>query len=395
MLLSPAGAEQEVFVRNLPVENATVRGGERWVPLAELERYLEPAEIERLQLDLSTHQIRVDEEVLEQQLLPGDPVRAPLLAIVSALGFEKRVNAELGLVDYVPPGALTPRAQLQKRAGGADYRRAEAAMKATIAETGLTRNTALAERVEAIGQRVAEASDMPTLEWHFLVLATPTLNAYTTGPGFVAITEGLLALGLSDDELAAFLAHEVAHGCNKDQENERHNRAGMASLEGEMARLEQRERRVVAELRAAYSQLETLRRQLQIAQSYGDQTLYLELSQDFQTARQVAERLERELAGVRARLAKAAKDWKVKDDLVNSQLYRQKDEVDADVKGLRYASQAGFEPEALLTGLAKIQAYDTARGNVSALRGLGDHPAAGTRIEVLKKVLADWRRGGY
>lgn len=77
-------------------------------------------------------------------------------------------------------------------------------------------NPLLADYVKKIGLRVASVSERPELEWTFTILDTPETNAYATEAGYVYITRGLLAFLRSEDELAAVLAHEVAHICNRD-----------------------------------------------------------------------------------------------------------------------------------------------------------------------------------
>lgn len=47
--------------------------------------------------------------------------------------------------------------------------------------------------------------------YRFVLLDSPSANAISTPGGYVFVTRGLLALARSEDELAAALAHEVAH----------------------------------------------------------------------------------------------------------------------------------------------------------------------------------------
>ncbi|MDQ6967443.1 MAG: M48 family metallopeptidase [Mariprofundaceae bacterium] len=68
--------------------------------------------------------------------------------------------------------------------------------------------------VSAIGQTLAMASARPELYagYHFIVLNEPErVNAYAVPGGFIFITTGLIAKAVNEDELAAVLAHEVAH----------------------------------------------------------------------------------------------------------------------------------------------------------------------------------------
>jgi predicted Zn-dependent protease len=47
--------------------------------------------------------------------------------------------------------------------------------------------------------------------WHFVVIDSPTANAFASPGGFVFITTAAVKMAKSEDELACVLAHEVAH----------------------------------------------------------------------------------------------------------------------------------------------------------------------------------------
>jgi len=67
--------------------------------------------------------------------------------------------------------------------------------------------------VNRVGQVVAMHSDKPFTYngYHFAVLDTPEVNAFACPGGTIFITRGMLGALRSEDELAAVLAHEVAH----------------------------------------------------------------------------------------------------------------------------------------------------------------------------------------
>ena len=67
------------------------------------------------------------------------------------------------------------------------------------------------EMVTRVGQLIAKHSDEPELEFTFTVLDSQDINAFATRGGFIYINLGLLAYLDSEAELAAVLAHEVAH----------------------------------------------------------------------------------------------------------------------------------------------------------------------------------------
>lgn len=71
--------------------------------------------------------------------------------------------------------------------------------------------TADAARVLRIGQKIASATNRTNLPWTFKIVEDPTVNAFSLPGGPIYVNSGLLALGVSDAELAGVLGHEAAH----------------------------------------------------------------------------------------------------------------------------------------------------------------------------------------
>lgn len=65
--------------------------------------------------------------------------------------------------------------------------------------------------VNKVGQLVAQSSQRSELSFHFLVLNTPEINAFAAPGGYIFITTGALSFVRDESELAAILAHEIAH----------------------------------------------------------------------------------------------------------------------------------------------------------------------------------------
>jgi beta-barrel assembly-enhancing protease len=76
----------------------------------------------------------------------------------------------------------------------------------------------LTSYVNDVGQVVALASDRPYTYggYHFVVLDTEEVNALACPGGIIFITRGMLQKLTNEEELAAILAHEVAHVDHKD-----------------------------------------------------------------------------------------------------------------------------------------------------------------------------------
>jgi predicted Zn-dependent protease len=76
---------------------------------------------------------------------------------------------------------------------------------------GLYDDQATQEYVNVVGQRLAQASDMPNEEWKFFVIDDEAINAFTTGCCNIYINRGLLINVNSEAQLAGVLGHEVGH----------------------------------------------------------------------------------------------------------------------------------------------------------------------------------------
>ena len=76
---------------------------------------------------------------------------------------------------------------------------------------GEYQNKALLRYINLVGQTLSEVSDRPELDFHFAVLNTPDQNAFAAPGGYVFVTLGLIQTLKNEAELAAILAHEIAH----------------------------------------------------------------------------------------------------------------------------------------------------------------------------------------
>jgi predicted Zn-dependent protease len=85
----------------------------------------------------------------------------------------------------------------------------------------LYQNERLTHYVNEVGETLALASDRPVTYrgYHFAVLDSEEVNALSCPGGTILITRGMINRAHSEDELAAILAHEVAHVNHKDGVN--------------------------------------------------------------------------------------------------------------------------------------------------------------------------------
>ena len=87
-----------------------------------------------------------------------------------------------------------------------------------LARSSLSQNKDATLYINEVGQAVAQKSSMPRTYrgYHFGILETSEPNAYACPGGIILITRGLIKECQNEDELAAVLAHEVAHVAHKD-----------------------------------------------------------------------------------------------------------------------------------------------------------------------------------
>jgi len=69
----------------------------------------------------------------------------------------------------------------------------------------------MTERVNNIGQKIASVSDRKEVKYSFRVIDKDDVNAFALPGGYVFIFKGLVDKVSKDDELAAVIAHEIAH----------------------------------------------------------------------------------------------------------------------------------------------------------------------------------------
>lgn len=84
-------------------------------------------------------------------------------------------------------------------------------LASSIASQGLYRNEQVMQYVNNVGNLVADASDVPDVQFKFFILDIPAANSYACPGGIIFITKGMLQNIRNEAELACVLGHEVAH----------------------------------------------------------------------------------------------------------------------------------------------------------------------------------------
>lgn len=80
----------------------------------------------------------------------------------------------------------------------------------------LANEKALNHYLNLVGSGVAHKGPRQELAYHFALLASGEVNAYAAPGGYVFVTRGAVDLMRDESELAAVLAHEIAHITGRD-----------------------------------------------------------------------------------------------------------------------------------------------------------------------------------
>lgn len=189
-------------------------------------------------------------------------------------------------------------------------------------------NARIIDYINLVGMSIAMHSDRPVTfgGYHFTVLDTPERNAFACPGGTIFITKGMLQSVKNEDELAAVLAHEIAHISNRD---------GIAAIKS-------------ARWTEALTIIGT-----QAAKKYASQ----------EVAKLVT-------------LFEGAIDDVFKTIVVNG--YSQQQEYEADAKALVYLQRAGYSTQALPDFITTLSMQGSTGGGI-----MKTHPSPSDRLERL------------
>lgn len=211
-----------------------------------------------------------------------------------------------------------------------EYRVGRAVAASFLAEYPLHANLQLNRYVNEVGLAVARKSKRPSpyQGYHFAVLDSPDPNAFACPGGIILVTRGFIRLCNNEDELAALLAHEVAHVAHRD---------GIKSIK-----------------KALWTEVVTLIRTERSKQRNGPLAKLVDLYGDA-------------VLDVRKTIA------------VNG--YSRRAEWAADHEALLTLARAGYNPKALVTLLEKMARVDKSGRGI-----FRTHPPAALRLAKLKEL---------
>ncbi len=219
------------------------------------------------------------------------------------------------------------------------------AVAATIlGQYQLYRNERLTRYLNEVGQAVALASSRPFTYggYHFAVLDADEVNALACPGGIIFISRGMLKKAQNEEEVAAILAHEIAHVSHKD---------GLGAIQN-----------------ARWAEVVTA------------------------LGTEAARKLSGAELGKLVSLFEGSVNDVAKTLLVNG--YSREQESAADLSALSYMNRIGYDPNGLADYLEKLAREQRAGANKGFF---GTHPGMQDRLSNAKSLIAEkkWAPTGH
>ena len=114
-------------------------------------------------------------------------------------------GSEEPTISGIAPAGLSPNDSVERAIGAKEH------PKIVKAYGGAYKNRKLEQMVSKLVGRLVGSSSEPSRPYRVTILNSPTVNAFALPGGYLYVTRGLIALANDKAELAAVLAHEMAH----------------------------------------------------------------------------------------------------------------------------------------------------------------------------------------
>jgi len=199
----------------------------------------------------------------------------------------------------------------------------------------------LTQQVATIGNQLVSFSARPNLPFSFKILNSSEVNAFAGPGGFVYVTVGLLDKLESKDELAAVLAHEIGHVCERHSVRSYYNAQKMQNV------------LTLIDIAAMVAGVPP------VASMGGD------MVGDF----------SRIVANLTA--------------MIIAQGYSRNWENRADELAFNYASWADYDPAAFVSVLERFRTMEKEKGDEIRITLLSSHPKTEDRIEHIKTLIGE------
>jgi predicted Zn-dependent protease len=104
-----------------------------------------------------------------------------------------------------------PPSALAKKGSGGERDLGRRFLLEARSQLPLAEDPALTEYVENLGKRLVEALGPQEFDYRFFVVESPILNAFAVPGGYVFLFTGLIARANTEDEIVGVLGHEIGH----------------------------------------------------------------------------------------------------------------------------------------------------------------------------------------
>ncbi|WP_033337085.1 M48 family metalloprotease [Thioalkalivibrio thiocyanodenitrificans] len=126
------------------------------------------------------------------------------LLLMLAIAVPGTLSADLNLPDMGDPSAATLSPGQEQQLGRTLLREVRRTLP-------LEQDPLINAYVQALGQRLVSSTPDAHAHFRFLVVDDPRINAFAMPGGIVGVNTGLIAAARDESELAAVIAHEIAH----------------------------------------------------------------------------------------------------------------------------------------------------------------------------------------
>lgn len=216
----------------------------------------------------------------------------------------------------------------------------EAVAARTLSHTPEVIDEALWEYVSFVGLSLVEVSPRNDLAYYFVVLDDQEINAFAAPGGYIFITVGAIKFCENEAELAAMLAHEVAH----------------VGLKHGLRALDLSKYRIMSEMMV-----------VEMDEAFGSSDFFdLKRSMDPRF-----KEIEKELAEIADQCYQQTQNP-----------YGQDLEREADKESLKILSAAGYNPFAAITLMQRL--VENTGDSPDWEKALSSHPPPSVRVEILK-----------